>query len=86
MKFHPNSFGLCQVKRNKLDTFQGLAVLPDCSTLQDEVPLTGKFKEPLALVYSEFTSPEAPLNDHRFQCVSRVCLLKPLSTWGNKHQ
>lgn len=51
------------MERNKLDTSQGLAVLPDCSSLQDEVLLTNKFKEPLALVYSEFTGPEAPLSD-----------------------
>lgn len=73
------------MERNNPDTFQGWAVLPNCSSLQDEVPLTGKFKEPLALVYSEFMSPEVPLNDQRFQCVSRTGLLKALSTWRSKH-
>lgn len=60
---------------NKLDTFQGLEVLPNCSSLQDEVP--GKFKESLALVYSEFMGPEASLNNQRFQCVSELVCSNP---------
>lgn len=51
------------METNETVTFQVLAVLPDCSSLRDGVTLSGKFKEPLALVYSELTSPEVLLND-----------------------
>ena len=51
------------METEELGTFQGLAVLPDSLSLQDGMSLTGWFKEPVALLYSEFTSPKVPLND-----------------------
>lgn len=51
------------METEELGSFQGLAALPDSLPLLDGMSLTGWFKEPLGLVYSEFMSPEVPLND-----------------------